>query len=80
MDSKVIGLAVESWDSNNCCCFIVVVVVVVNSCLLDSKRVPGVSQFISQTNDTLRFSLRAFQFVAEPEIAVSVQRCSGLRF
>lgn len=69
--SKLIGLAVEPWDSNNCFCFIIVVVVV-NSCLLDSKRVPGVSQFISRTNDTLRFSLRAFQFVAEPEIKVSV--------
>nr|XP_033499364.1 zona pellucida sperm-binding protein 3 [Epinephelus lanceolatus] len=41
-------------------------------CMLDSKRDPGASQFISQTDKTLRFSLKAFQFTSDPDTEVSI--------
>ncbi|XP_026161615.1 uncharacterized protein LOC113129757 [Mastacembelus armatus] len=41
-------------------------------CLLDSKIYPGASQFISRTDKTVRFSLRAFQFTADPDTEVRV--------
>ncbi|XP_074516162.1 zona pellucida sperm-binding protein 3 [Sebastes fasciatus] len=41
-------------------------------CMLDSKSDPGASQFISQTDNTLRFSLKAFQFTSDPDTEVSV--------
>ncbi|XP_024128445.1 zona pellucida sperm-binding protein 3 [Oryzias melastigma] len=41
-------------------------------CMLDSKQDPGASQFISRTDDTLRFSLKAFQFTADPDTEVSI--------
>ncbi|KAM7403910.1 hypothetical protein PAMA_004367 [Pampus argenteus] len=36
------------------------------SCMVDSKREPGASQFISRTDKTQRFSLKAFQFISHP--------------
>ncbi|XP_041668078.1 zona pellucida sperm-binding protein 3 [Cheilinus undulatus] len=41
-------------------------------CMMDSKRDPGASQFISRTDKTLRFSLKAFQFTSDPDTEVSV--------
>ncbi|XP_028292978.1 zona pellucida sperm-binding protein 3 [Gouania willdenowi] len=41
-------------------------------CILDSKREPGASQFVSRTHNTLRLSLRAFQFTADPDTEVSI--------
>lgn len=41
------------------------------SCLLDSKTDPGASRFVSRTDGTLRFSLKAFQFTSDPETEVS---------
>ncbi|XP_044079910.1 zona pellucida sperm-binding protein 3 [Siniperca chuatsi] len=41
-------------------------------CMLDSKRDPGASQFISRTDKTLRFSLEAFQFTSDPDMEVSI--------
>ncbi|XP_037602780.1 zona pellucida sperm-binding protein 3 [Sebastes umbrosus] len=41
-------------------------------CMLDSKSDPGASQFISRTDNTLRFSLKAFQFTSDPDTEVSV--------
>lgn len=39
--------------------------------MLDSKADPGSSQFVSRTDRTLRFSLKAFQFTSDPETEVS---------
>nr|XP_046268202.1 zona pellucida sperm-binding protein 3 [Scatophagus argus] len=41
-------------------------------CMLDSKRDPGASQFISRTDRTVRFSLKAFQFISDPDTEVNV--------
>ncbi|XP_047201690.1 uncharacterized protein si:ch211-67f13.7 [Girardinichthys multiradiatus] len=41
-------------------------------CMRDSKNEPGASQFISRTDKTLRFSLRTFQFTADPDTKVSI--------
>ncbi|XP_070698495.1 zona pellucida sperm-binding protein 3 [Pempheris klunzingeri] len=41
-------------------------------CLLDSKRDPGASQFTSRTANTLRFSIKAFQFISDPDTEVSI--------
>lgn len=41
--------------------------------MLDSKRDPGASQFISRTDKTLRFSMKAFQFTSDPDTEVSMQ-------
>ncbi|XP_041828530.1 zona pellucida sperm-binding protein 3 [Melanotaenia boesemani] len=41
-------------------------------CMLDSKQDPGASEFISRTDKTLRFSLKAFQFTADPDTEVSI--------
>ncbi|XP_070776799.1 zona pellucida sperm-binding protein 3-like [Enoplosus armatus] len=41
-------------------------------CMLDSKRDPGASQFISRTDKTLRFSLEAFQFTSDPDTEVNI--------
>ncbi|XP_018545460.1 zona pellucida sperm-binding protein 3 [Lates calcarifer] len=41
-------------------------------CMLDSKTDPGASQFIYRTDKTLRFSLKAFQFTADPDTEVSI--------
>uniref|UniRef100_UPI0037E88FA1 uncharacterized protein n=1 Tax=Semicossyphus pulcher TaxID=241346 RepID=UPI0037E88FA1 len=41
-------------------------------CMVDSKRDPGASQFISQTDKTLRFSMKAFQFTSDPDTEVSI--------
>lgn len=46
--------------------------IVTYSCMLDSKRDPGASQFMSRTDKTLRFSLKAFQFTSDPEMEVSI--------
>ncbi|XP_069580376.1 zona pellucida sperm-binding protein 3-like [Brachyistius frenatus] len=43
-----------------------------SGCLLDSKRDPGASRFLSRTNKTLRLSLKAFQFTADPDTEVRV--------
>lgn len=45
-----------------------------HSCMLDSKQDPGASRFISRTDDTLRFSLKAFQFTADPDTEVRRQK------
>ncbi|KAF0044520.1 hypothetical protein F2P81_003678 [Scophthalmus maximus] len=42
------------------------------SCMMDSKRDPGASQFIYRTDRTLQFSLRAFQFTTDPDTEVSI--------
>lgn len=47
-------------------------VVFIHSCMLDSKSDPGGSQFISRTDKTLRFSLKAFQFTFDPDTEVSI--------
>uniref|UniRef100_A0A8P4KR20 Zona pellucida sperm-binding protein 3 n=1 Tax=Dicentrarchus labrax TaxID=13489 RepID=A0A8P4KR20_DICLA len=39
-------------------------------CMLDSKREPGASRFISRTDKTMRFSLKAFQFTSDPDTEV----------
>ncbi|XP_007549221.1 zona pellucida sperm-binding protein 3 [Poecilia formosa] len=41
-------------------------------CMLDSKHEPGSSQFVSRTDKTLRFSLRTFQFTANPDTKVTI--------
>ncbi|KAF7662987.1 hypothetical protein LDENG_00222220 [Lucifuga dentata] len=41
-----------------------------SGCMLDSRRDPGASQFISRTDKTLRFSLNAFQFISDPDAEV----------
>ncbi|KAG8013605.1 Zona pellucida sperm-binding protein 3 [Nibea albiflora] len=41
-------------------------------CMLDSKRDPGASQFISRTDKYLRFSLKAFQFTSDPDTEVRI--------
>ncbi|XP_015245397.1 PREDICTED: zona pellucida sperm-binding protein 3-like [Cyprinodon variegatus] len=41
-------------------------------CMLDSRFEPGSSRFISRTDTTLRFSLRTFQFTADPDTKVSI--------
>ncbi|XP_062295767.1 zona pellucida sperm-binding protein 3-like [Scomber scombrus] len=41
-------------------------------CMLDSKRDPGASQFISRTDKTLRFSMNAFQFISDPDTEVDL--------
>nr|XP_020470128.1 zona pellucida sperm-binding protein 3-like [Monopterus albus] len=41
-------------------------------CMLDSKSDPGASQFISWTNKTMRFSIKAFQFTADPDTEVRI--------
>ncbi|XP_068194562.1 zona pellucida sperm-binding protein 3 isoform X2 [Antennarius striatus] len=41
-------------------------------CMLDGKRDRGASRFISRTDDTLRFSLKAFQFTSDPDKEVRV--------
>ncbi|KAM4542886.1 uncharacterized protein PAE49_019384 isoform 2-T2 [Odontesthes bonariensis] len=41
-------------------------------CMLDSKLNPGSSEFISRTDETLRFSFKAFQFTADPDTEVSI--------
>ncbi|KAM6968627.1 zona pellucida sperm-binding protein 3-like [Tautogolabrus adspersus] len=41
-------------------------------CMMDSWRYPGASQFISRTDKTLRFSLKAFQFTSDPDTEVSI--------
>ncbi|KAM8736301.1 zona pellucida sperm-binding protein 3 [Acanthopagrus schlegelii] len=41
-------------------------------CMLDSKREPGASRFISRTDKTLRFSLKAFQFTSDPDTEVNI--------
>ncbi|XP_074548419.1 uncharacterized protein LOC141806682 [Halichoeres trimaculatus] len=41
-------------------------------CMIDSKRDPGASQFVSRTDKTLRFSLKAFQFTSDPDTEVSI--------
>lgn len=47
-------------------------VVCVHSCMVDSKHDPGVSKFVSRTHGALKFSIRAFQFTADPETEVRV--------
>ncbi|XP_031135082.1 zona pellucida sperm-binding protein 3 [Sander lucioperca] len=44
-------------------------------CMLDSKSNPGASEFISRTDETLRFSLKAFQFTSDPYPEISIH-CS----
>lgn len=39
--------------------------------MLDSKMDLGASRFVSRTDRTLRFSLKAFQFTSDPEAEVS---------
>ncbi|KAM3595128.1 uncharacterized protein V6R79_018515 [Siganus canaliculatus] len=41
-------------------------------CMVDSRRDPGASQFVSRTDRSLRFSLTAFQFTSDPDTEVSV--------
>ncbi|XP_044229848.1 zona pellucida sperm-binding protein 3 [Thunnus albacares] len=41
-------------------------------CMLDSKRDPGASQFISRTDKTVRFSMKAFQFISDPDTEVDL--------
>lgn len=41
-----------------------------HSCMLDSERDPGASQFVSRTDQSLRFSLKAFQFTSDPDTEV----------
>ncbi|XP_020485690.1 uncharacterized protein si:ch211-67f13.7 [Labrus bergylta] len=41
-------------------------------CMMDSWRAPGASQFISRTDKTLRFSLKAFQFTSDPNAGVNI--------
>lgn len=52
------------WDRSH--------IVVIRSCMMDSKRDPGASQFIYRTDRTLQFSLRAFQFTTDPDTEVRV--------
>ncbi|XP_051811665.1 uncharacterized protein si:ch211-67f13.7 isoform X3 [Acanthochromis polyacanthus] len=40
--------------------------------MMDSRRDPGASQFISRTNKSLRLSLKAFQFTIDPDTEVSI--------
>ncbi|KAF1387912.1 hypothetical protein PFLUV_G00084840 [Perca fluviatilis] len=44
-------------------------------CLLDSKSNPGASQFISRTDNSLRFSLKAFKFTSDPNPEIRID-CS----
>ncbi|XP_034419371.1 zona pellucida sperm-binding protein 3 [Cyclopterus lumpus] len=41
-------------------------------CMSDSKSNPGGSQFISRTDKSLRFSLKAFQFTLDPATVVTI--------
>ncbi|KAK1893693.1 Zona pellucida sperm-binding protein 3 [Dissostichus eleginoides] len=41
-------------------------------CMLDSKSDPGASRFVSRTDKTLRFSIQAFQFTADPDSEVNI--------
>ncbi|KAJ4919026.1 hypothetical protein JOQ06_004069 [Pogonophryne albipinna] len=41
-------------------------------CMLDSKSDPGASRFVSRTDKTLRFSIQAFQFTADPDSEVKI--------
>ncbi|XP_072314333.1 zona pellucida sperm-binding protein 3-like [Eucyclogobius newberryi] len=43
-------------------------------CLTDSKAEPGASKFITRTNKSVRFSIKAFQFVTDPDSEISM-RC-----
>lgn len=38
--------------------------------MMDSKSEPGASRFISRTDKTLRFSIKAFQFTSDPDTEV----------
>ncbi|XP_029983064.1 zona pellucida sperm-binding protein 3-like [Sphaeramia orbicularis] len=42
-------------------------------CLLDSKSDPGASEFISRTDKSLRFSLKAFQFTPDPDSEIRIK-------
>ncbi|XP_010790598.1 uncharacterized protein [Notothenia coriiceps] len=42
-------------------------------CMLDSKSDQGASRFVSRTDKTLRFSIQAFQFTADPDSEVNIQ-------
>lgn len=41
--------------------------------MLDSKRDPGASQFVSRGDETVRVSLKAFQFTSDPDTEVSAE-------
>ncbi|KAK7905019.1 hypothetical protein WMY93_017626 [Mugilogobius chulae] len=41
-------------------------------CLIDSKFEPGASHFISRTDKSLRFSIKAFQFVTDPDAEITM--------
>uniref|UniRef100_A0A8C6UIW7 Zona pellucida sperm-binding protein 3 n=1 Tax=Neogobius melanostomus TaxID=47308 RepID=A0A8C6UIW7_9GOBI len=41
-------------------------------CLLDSKTFPGASKFISRNDESVRFSMKAFQFVSDPDAEISM--------
>ncbi|XP_028993813.1 zona pellucida sperm-binding protein 3 [Betta splendens] len=41
-------------------------------CMRDSKREPEASRFVSRTDRTLRFSLKAFQFTADPDTEINI--------
>ncbi|KAK2826231.1 hypothetical protein Q5P01_020445 [Channa striata] len=41
-------------------------------CMVDSKSDPGASQFISRTDNSLRFSVKAFQFTADPDSEIII--------
>ncbi|CAL9686366.1 unnamed protein product [Knipowitschia caucasica] len=41
-------------------------------CLIDSKLEPGASKFVSQTDESIRFSMKAFQFVTDPDAEISM--------
>ncbi|XP_033985226.1 uncharacterized protein si:ch211-67f13.7 [Trematomus bernacchii] len=41
-------------------------------CMLDSKSDPGASRFVSRTDKTLRFSIQAFQFTADPDSEINI--------
>ncbi|KAG7226142.1 hypothetical protein INR49_014236, partial [Caranx melampygus] len=41
-------------------------------CMLDSKSDPGASEFVYRTDKTLRFTLEAFQFTADPDTEISI--------
>ncbi|CAG5866253.1 unnamed protein product [Menidia menidia] len=42
-------------------------------CLVDSRLEAGSSEFVSRTDNSLRFSLKAFQFTSDPNTEVSIQ-------
>ncbi|XP_055087259.1 zona pellucida protein C [Periophthalmus magnuspinnatus] len=41
-------------------------------CLMDSKMEPGASKFVARTDKSVRFSLKAFQFVTDPDAEISM--------